>query len=157
MTPSGLLPKVTPFSAGVLQANAGVLGRERTETPLCSLLGRASQHILDQSWEPLGLAGLGPKWDSVCISQIKSAGRLYKHSYLFTEVKKLKSAVCVRSLNPRSFHEHIARALHRNLVPLFTLCLPHHPVKVCIIVLFRVCFSLFFCFKHGTLDILVGF
>lgn len=85
----------------MLQASVGALGRVCTE-PRCVLLPRAEfPSTFLRELGALGLAGLGPKRDSVCISQIKSAGSLYRHSNRFTDVRKLKSTVYICDLNPR--------------------------------------------------------
>lgn len=101
MTPVACCPGRLPFPwAGVLQASVGALGRERTE-PRCVLPRAAFPSTFLRELGAPGLAGFGTKRDSVCKSQIKSAGSLYGHSNRFTDGRKLKSTVYVCSLNPR--------------------------------------------------------
>lgn len=103
-----------------------------TQNPTVSSPGLSSPAHSRVELGAWGLAGLDTKWDSVCISQIKSAGSLYEHSNRFTDVKKLKGTVHVCSLNSSKVSMSTLPGLcTQNFVSLFSPCLPLHSVKVC--------------------------
>ena len=91
-------PSLGTAPSGLLKGAQGQHVRQEYTGSPCVLLLQAEfpSIFLTGAGEPWGPVILRTKWDSVCLSQIKSAGSLYEHSNRFYRCKEAqKYCVCL--------------------------------------------------------------